>query len=107
MENRTERITFRLTSSELNKIENKARKANMRVSQYVRNSTLDKEIIVIKELEQFSKEIRGIGRNLNQLAILCHQGKVTCPNIDGVERMVEEIWQLLSLLTAKTKRKKN
>ena len=79
----------------------------MKISQFVRDSVLEKEIVVIKELQQFSKEIRGIGRNLNQLAILCHQGKITCPNIEHVERKIDEVWQLLNLLVVKTQRKRN
>lgn len=79
----------------------------MKISQFVRDSVLEKDIVVIKELQQFSKEIRGIGRNLNQLAILCHQGKITCPNIEHVERKVDEVWRLLNLLTGKISRKRS
>ncbi|OZV13519.1 hypothetical protein CIW83_02940 [Tissierella sp. P1] len=107
MEHRTERITFRVSPVELRVIEEKAEKANLKVSELVRRATLDKEIVVIEELKDFTKEVRGIGRNINQLTILAHQGKIIYPNIYEIEGKIDDIWQLLNLLIAKTKAKKN
>ncbi|WP_129721359.1 plasmid mobilization protein [Xylanivirga thermophila] len=106
-ENRTEKITFRVTPSELKSIANKAKESNIKVSEYVRQSSLGKDIIIIKGIDKLAKEVNAIGRNLNQLAILCHQGKITCPNLDYVEKELDEVWHLLNSLIAKTKRKKN
>ncbi|SHH59945.1 plasmid mobilization protein [Sporanaerobacter acetigenes] len=107
MENRTEKITFRVTPSELKIIENKAKESNIKVSEYVRQSSLGKDIIVIRDLEELVKEVNAIGRNLNQLAILCHQGKITCLKLDYVENKLDKVWQSLNLLVIKTKRKRN
>lgn len=104
IEHRTEKITFRVTSKELEKIQDKAKKANMKLSEYMRYTSLNKEIIVINDLREFIKELRGIGTNLNQLTMLCHQGKITCLNIAETREKVNEIWRLLNLLMGKTKR---
>lgn len=101
---KTERITFRLTPKELEKIEMKASKANMKVSEYLRQTSMSKEIVVIEDLKEFTKELRGIGTNLNQLTILCHQGRITCPNIFTTQEKVNQIWQCLNLLMEKTRR---
>ncbi len=77
----------------------------MKISQFIRESVSGNELIVIKGIDELAKEVNAIGRNLNQLAILCHQGKITCPNIDHIERKLDEIWHLLNSITAKTKRK--
>ena len=100
---KTERITFRLTPKELEKIEIKASKSNMKVSEYLRQASMNKEIIVIEDLKEFTKELRGIGTNLNQLTILCHQGRITCPNIFTTQEKVNQIWQSLNLLMERTK----
>lgn len=101
---KTERITFRITPSELEKIESKANNANMKVSEYIRYASLNKEIIVIDDLKIFTKELRGIGINLNQLTILCHQGKITCPDISATKKKVNEIWQFLNSSMGRTRK---
>lgn len=102
---KTERITFRMTSDELGKIQAKANKANMKISEYLRQTSLNNEIVVIEDLKEFTKELRGIGTNLNQLTILCHQGRITCPNIFTTQEKVNQIWQSLNLLMERTRKK--
>ncbi len=103
--NKTERITFRINPKELRIIESKANKANMKISEYIRYASLNKEILVIEDLKNFTKELRAIGINLNQLTILCHQGRISCPDISTTNKKVNEIWQSLNLLMGETRRK--
>ncbi len=103
IENRTLKISFRVNEKENKRIEEKARKANMTVSEYLRYAALNKKIIVIEELKELTKDLKGIGTNLNQLTILCHKGKITCPDISATEKKVTEIWHLLNSLMEKTK----
>ncbi|MBU5676913.1 MobC family plasmid mobilization relaxosome protein [Alkaliphilus sp. MSJ-5] len=104
IENKTIKISFRVSEKEHLKILNKSKKANMRLSEYLRYSSLNKNINIIEDFKDFSKELKGIGRNLNQLNILCHQGKITCPDISMTQKKVEEIWELLNLLTDQIKK---
>lgn len=103
IENKTLKISFRVNEKENRRIEEKARKANMTVSEYLRYVALNKKIVVIEDLKELTKDLRGIGINLNQLTILCHKGKITCPDISATEKKVTEIWQLLNSLMEKTK----
>ncbi len=106
LEYKTEKITFRVTPGELRAIEEKAKKSNLKVSEYVRRSSLDKKIVVIEEIKEFTKELKGIGKNINQLLILVHQGKIEVVNEKGLTELkekVNEIWRLLNLLMGKTK----
>lgn len=105
--NKTERITFRISHQELNVIESKANKANMKVSEYVRYASLNKEIIIVEDLKSFTKELRAIGTNLNQLTILCHQGKIICPDISATKKKVNEIWQSLNSLMGETRKNRD
>lgn len=105
---KTEKKTFRVSPEELKVIEKKAEKANLKVSEFVRRAALDKGIVVIEELNEFSKELRGIGKNINQLTILSHQGKINVieeKDLKEVKEKVNEIWQLLNSLMAKTKKR--
>lgn len=79
----------------------------MKVSEYVRHTSLNKEIIVINELKSFTKELRAIGTNLNQLTILCHQGKIICPDISATKKKVNEIWQSLNSLMGEMRKRQD
>lgn len=104
MELKTEYIRARVTEKEKEKIINKAKKANMNVSHYISLASLEKDIIVFEELKEFTKQLSKVGNNLNQITMLAHQGKVTFIDLSSIEKVVSEIWQLLNLLTEKTKR---
>ena len=104
IEYRTEKLSFRVTEYELKKIEKKAAKANMNLSEYLRRMALNGEIVVIDELKNFIKDLNGISRNLNQLTILVHQGKVKFLNLSTTKERVDQIWQSLNLLTEKMRK---
>ena len=82
----------------------KAVTANMSLSGYLSTAALDKKIVVIEDLKNILPQLRRIGANLNQIAILCHQGRIACPDLTSIEKEMKEIWRLLTLLTDKTKR---
>lgn len=102
--NKSKRITFRVTQSEYKKIENKAKKAKMNISQYVSLSAVGRDIVIIDDLKELTHQLSKVGINLNQITMLAHQGKVSCIDLSSVKKVVEEIWQLLNSLTDKTKR---
>lgn len=104
IEYRTEKLSFRVTEDELKKIEEKAAKANMNISEYLRRASLGRNVVVIKELKDFTKDLRGISRNLNQLTILAHQGKIKFLNLSTTKERVDQIWQLLNSLTEKMRK---
>ena len=97
-EKRTELIMARITPSELKQLENKVEKLKTTMSEYIRRSVLESEIVVVEDLKPFTKELQGIGRNLNQLTILAHQGKVTSLNLTDIEKRLNSIWKLFNLL---------
>lgn len=102
--NKTIKITFRVTPKEYEKIEKKAKKAKMNISQYVSLSALGRDIVVIEDLKDLTQQLSKVGTNLNQVTMLAHQGKVKAVDLSSVKKVVEEIWQLLNSLTEKTKR---
>ena len=49
--------------------------------------SLGKRIVIIDGLDEVMKEQKAIGNNINQLAVLCHQNRITAVNLD---KLVEQ-----------------
>jgi len=104
--NKTKIIKCRVTPEEYEIITKKAKKSNMNISRYLSFSALEKDIIVFEELKEFTHQLSKVGVNLNQIVMLCNQGRISCPDISSVKKVVGDIWRLLTLLTQKTKHTK-
>ena len=84
------RITVRLSPEELNSIEAKAETAHMALSTYIRACALRHKVVVVEGVKECNSELKAIGRNLNQLTVLAHEGRVQLVNLDGVESALEK-----------------
>ena len=93
---------FRITEKDLNTINKKARKAKMTTTDYITNTALNKEIVVIDGLLELRTEMRRIGDNLNQLTRLCHQGRITAVRLEVTEALIGEINTKLEELVRRT-----
>ena len=83
------RITLRLTREQYDSIVAKAETAQMPVGAYVRAAALRHRVVVIDGLKEITHELKGIGRSINQLVLLCNMGKIK-------EVHLEDAWQSLS-----------
>lgn len=102
--NKVKRINLRVTEKEYEKIEKKAKKAKMNISQYVSLSALGRDIVVFEDLKELIHQLSKAGNNLNQITLLAHQGKIKEIDLSSVKKVVEEIWRSLNSLTEQTKR---
>ena len=57
----------------------------MSFTEFVTRSALNKHITVVDGLPEILKEVKAIGRNLNQLTILCNMGKIICPELSELK----------------------
>lgn len=73
------------------------------MSRFVRNSCLEKELIVIEDLKEFTKELHKIGVNLNQITRLCNEGLIQCPDIKETQETLKNIFQELVKLKKHTR----
>lgn len=105
--NRNRKVTFRVSEEELNEIEEKAAKGNISPSEFCRRCCQGKKITVIEGLKDFQKELRHIGVNLNQLTILCHQGRITSLSLEKTEKELSKIWQSLNSLITQSKQRQD
>lgn len=74
-------VALRFRENEYNLIKSKADKANMSFTEFVTRSALNRQITVVDGLPEIIKEVKAIGRNLNQLTTLCNMGKIICPEL--------------------------
>jgi len=86
------RITVRLSPEELNSIEAKAETAHMALSTYIRACALRHKVVVVEGVKECNSELKAIGRNLNQLTVLAHEGRIQLVNLEGVESALEKIY---------------
>lgn len=57
----------------------------MNFTEFVTRSALNKQITVVDGLPEILKEVKAIGRNLNQLTTLCNMGKIICPELSELK----------------------
>lgn len=83
------RITLRLTQEQYDSIAAKAETAQMPVGAYVRAAALRHRVVVIDGLKEITHELKGVGRSINQLVVLCNMGRIKEVHLD-------DAWQALS-----------
>ena len=73
---RNQVVAFRVTKVERRQIEGKVRSSGLSQQAYLLQAALREPICVVEELRPILAELRGWGRNLNQLTVLTHSGRV-------------------------------
>ena len=82
MRKRNRTITIRCTDDEYERIHSKAQRHKLSLSDFVLRSALDKKIVVADELNEVAKQQKAIGRNLNQIVMLAHEGRLHSVRLD-------------------------
>ena len=82
MRKRNRTITIRCTDDEYDRIHSKAERHKLSLSDFVLKSVMDKKIIVADGLDEVAKQQKAIGRNLNQIAMLAHEGRLHSVRLD-------------------------
>ena len=88
-------VALRFRENEYNRIKSKADKANMNFTEFVTRSALNKKITVVDGLPEILKEVKAIGRNLNQLTTLCNMGKIICPELSEFKELYSNVVAVL------------
>ena len=104
MRKRNVTITIRCTEDERQRIYNKARQHGLTLSDFVLRSALGKKIVTADGLADVLKEQKSIGRNLNQLTILAHEGNIQVVNLNGTESALEKNYAALCELAEQERR---
>ena len=81
-ENKDIRITVRLTQEQFDSIRARAKTAGLETSTYIRAAAMRHKVTVVPGLKEITHELKMIGNNINQLAVLAHEGKVRIASYD-------------------------
>ena len=78
---RDKKMSFWVSESEQKKIKKLVAKTGLSQREYLLSAALGRTIYQVEELKPTLFELKAIGRNLNQLTMLAHQGHVTTINL--------------------------
>ena len=70
------KFSIGLRGGGLETIKQKAKQANLSQGEYVTRCCLGRQVVVIDGLKEVAKELRSVGNNLNQLAVLANMGRI-------------------------------
>ena len=98
------RITVRFTDEQIKAINEKAASAQMALSAYIRAAAMRHKVVVVDGLREMVHEVRGIGRNLNQLTILANEGRFTSPDLSKMVEKLDNIYGQLYILSDQERR---
>lgn len=73
-------------------IKKKAMQADMDFSTFLRKAALEHPVVVIPGIRELYVQVARVGNNLNQLTMLCHQGKITCVELYQCQEMLENVY---------------
>ena len=90
MQPKEKRVTVRFTPEQYESVRARAESAHMAVSTYMRACSMRHKVVVVNGLKDYTRELKAIGRNLNQLTVLAHEGRIQLVNLDGVESALEK-----------------
>ncbi len=96
---KSERFNIRMTTQEKAVIIGRAKRAGRTASEFMIETALNRKIIVIDSLPEMVSQLKALGRNLNQLMILCNMGKVQAVKLDEFEETLADIHSELRKLT--------
>ena len=82
MRKRNRTITIRCTDDEYERIHSKAERHKLSLSDFILRSALDKKIVMADGLDEVARQQKAIGRNLNQIAMLAHEGRLHSVRLD-------------------------
>jgi len=91
---------FRLSEQDYLRIQTRAEKAKLSMSAFILSNALNKEIIIVEGLTEYLKELKSIGRNLNQLTTLCNMGKIKTLELNELKRQFGMIVDSITSLKA-------
>ena len=99
LRNRT--LKTRVTEKEYRTIMENCINSGRTVSELLRESACEKEIIVLDGLSDLVTELRYQGNNLNQLTVMARQGRIEFVNHKQLEEVYKQIWQVLNSLLSR------
>lgn len=93
---KTKRLNFRISEDADKAIREKAKAAQMSITDYVITAATHKEIVDFNGLSEVITQLKRLGNNLNQLLILSRQGRIHTVNLSEMQVELKRIYELLA-----------
>lgn len=94
-QNRTEKVTIRLTPDELARLQELSYGSCRLMADYCRDCIFGREITVIPGFDEAAEQLRRIGVNLNQLTKLANERKISVIHLGETKAKIAQIYDLL------------
>lgn len=78
---KNKKLCIRISEDDFAAVHRRAEKAKLSFTEYVTRACLGKQIVVIDGLDEIIKQQKAIGKNLNQLTMLCNIGRVAAVDL--------------------------
>ena len=88
-------LTFRVTEQDAEIIRRNAQRAGMNLTEYLTACAVGKNIVHIDGLNEFTRELKRQGANLNQLAVLVNMGRIRSVNVSETYDLFLDIHKFL------------
>ncbi len=92
------KFSTRMSSEDREAIKELAKQSGMSMSNYVTHCCLGRQVVIIDGLKEVLKELKSVGRNLNQFVTLAHMGRVTVINLDSVLSVFSELCDAIRMI---------
>jgi hypothetical protein len=90
--NKDARLIFRLSPYEKTLTVNKARRANISISDFCRKAVLGKEVRYIEGMDEIIYHLGKIGTNINQIAIAANQRRDISHTLPAIQVQLFELF---------------
>ena len=97
--NKTKMFCFRLSERDYLAIQNRAERVRLSMTAFITNAALGRPIVIIDGLNNFLKELKAIGRNLNQLTVLGNMGKLQVADLGEAKARLGAVFDAVIALT--------
>lgn len=88
-------FAMRMSQPDYDRIQHKAEQAGMSMTAFITASALGKNITVVDGLDKVITELKAIGKNLNQLTVLCNMGRITCLDLTEIKSSFGTVFDYL------------
>ena len=78
---KNKKLCIRISEDDLATVRRKAEQARLSFTEYVTRACLGKQIVVIDGLDEVILQQKAIGKNLNQLTMLCNIGRISAVDL--------------------------
>ena len=90
------KFSTRMASADREAIKELAKRSGMSISDYVTACCLGKQVVVVDGLKGVLKELKSIGRNLNQLTTLANMGRIQFLRSDELIDRYADLYQRMT-----------